>query len=101
MFAGCKTTPYLQRPERMADPAWIDGAFLKRLGRLQERLSPVAPARLTFFLSTHPAHHIHTQFVEQTNIPYRDTEVPVKHRRSPVPGVFHRLEYLLYFTLEY
>jgi hypothetical protein len=101
MFARRKTTTHLQRPERMTDAAWIDGELLKRLGRLQELLLSVAPARQTFFLSTHPAHHIHTQFVEQTNIPYRDTEVPVKHRQSPVPGVFHCPEYLLYFIIKY
>jgi hypothetical protein len=81
----------------MTDAAWIDRECLKRLGRLL----PVAPARSTSFLSTHPTHHIHTLFVEQTNIPYRDTEVPVKHRRSPVPGVSHRLEYSIYFIVEY
>jgi hypothetical protein len=65
------------------------------------QLSLFASACLTFLLSAHPTHHIHTLFVKQTNIPYRDTEVPVKHRRSPVPGVFHHLEYLLYFIIEY
>jgi hypothetical protein len=85
----------------MTDATGIDREFLKRLRRLRERLSSVVLARLTFFLSTHPTYHIHTLFVEQTNIPYRDTEVPVKHRQSPVTGVSHRLEYSIYFIIEY
>jgi hypothetical protein len=63
---------------------------------MQWHLSPASPTSLTSFLSTHPTHHIHTQLAEQTKIPYRDTEVPVKHRQSPVPGVFHCLEYKIY-----